>query len=113
MRSTAGVATGGVFVGGGMSYTHGYLPVRNHTVMLDMRRMNRVIELNMEDMYITVQPGVTWAQLREALARGQKEVVLTGVDLTSYGADLPNAPTLFRPLRLTKETPKSVAVALP
>lgn len=50
--------------GGGMSYTHGYLPVRNHTVMLDMRRMNRVIELNMEDMYITVQPGVTWAQLR-------------------------------------------------
>jgi threonylcarbamoyladenosine tRNA methylthiotransferase MtaB len=30
----------------------------------------------------------------EVVARGQREVVLTGVDLTSYGQDLPGAPTL-------------------
>ena len=29
-----------------------------------------------------------------AVAAGRREVVLTGVDLTSYGADLPGAPTL-------------------
>jgi D-lactate dehydrogenase (cytochrome) len=50
--------------GGGMSYTHGYLPVRENTVMFDMHRMNRVLELNLEDMYITVQAGVTWKQLQ-------------------------------------------------
>lgn len=30
----------------------------------------------------------------DAVARGQREVVLTGVDLTSYGHDLPGTPTL-------------------
>jgi threonylcarbamoyladenosine tRNA methylthiotransferase MtaB len=30
----------------------------------------------------------------QAVARGQQEVILTGVDLTSYGADLPGAPSL-------------------
>jgi D-lactate dehydrogenase (cytochrome) len=52
--------------GGGMSYTHGYLPVRENTVTLDMRRMNRILKLSIEDRYITVQAGVTWKQLREA-----------------------------------------------
>ena len=31
---------------------------------------------------------------QDAVARGQHELVLTGVDLTSYGHDLPGAPTL-------------------
>lgn len=34
------------------------------------------------------------AAIEEVVARGQHEVVLTGVDLTSYGHDLPGAPTL-------------------
>jgi threonylcarbamoyladenosine tRNA methylthiotransferase MtaB len=33
-------------------------------------------------------------QIRRALDTGAREVVLTGVDLTAYGADLPGAPTL-------------------
>ena len=32
--------------------------------------------------------------VRKAVDRGQQEVVLTGVDLTSYGPDLPGSPTL-------------------
>jgi threonylcarbamoyladenosine tRNA methylthiotransferase MtaB len=34
------------------------------------------------------------AQVRALTARGYREVVLTGVDLTSYGGDLPGAPRL-------------------
>ncbi len=33
-------------------------------------------------------------QVRRLVARGYREVVLTGVDLTSYGAGLPGAPRL-------------------
>lgn len=34
------------------------------------------------------------AAIEQVVARGQREVVLTGVDLTSYGHDLPGTPTL-------------------
>ena len=34
------------------------------------------------------------AQVRALVERGHPEIVLTGVDLTSYGADLPDAPKL-------------------
>ena len=34
------------------------------------------------------------AQARRFVARGYRELVLTGVDITSYGADLPGAPRL-------------------
>jgi threonylcarbamoyladenosine tRNA methylthiotransferase MtaB len=36
------------------------------------------------------------AQVRALVERGHPEIVLTGVDLTSYGADLPDAPKLGR-----------------
>ena len=53
--------------GGGMSYTGGYLPVRPDTVMVDLRRMNAIRDLNLEAMYVTVEAGATWKQLYEAL----------------------------------------------
>jgi threonylcarbamoyladenosine tRNA methylthiotransferase MtaB len=42
----------------------------------------------------SVPAGEVVAQIRRLVARGCREVVLTGVDITSYGADLPGAPTL-------------------
>lgn len=53
--------------GGGMSYTSGYVPEEAGTVMIDMGRMNRVIAINREDMFVTVEAGVTWKALFEAL----------------------------------------------
>ena len=53
--------------GGGMSYTGGYRPVREDTVTLDLRSLNRIVEINEEDLYITVEAGVTWQQIYEAL----------------------------------------------
>ena len=53
--------------GGGMSYTAGYVPQRETSVIVDTRRLNRILEINAEDMYVTVECGVTWKKLYEAL----------------------------------------------
>jgi threonylcarbamoyladenosine tRNA methylthiotransferase MtaB len=42
----------------------------------------------------SVPMGAVVEQVRTLAARGHAEIVLTGVDLTSYGADLPGAPKL-------------------
>jgi threonylcarbamoyladenosine tRNA methylthiotransferase MtaB len=42
----------------------------------------------------SVPMGGVVAQVRELVARGYNEIVLTGVDLTSYGGDLPGRPSL-------------------
>src|SRR5262245_15764925 len=42
----------------------------------------------------SVPMGEVVAQVRRLCARGYREVVLTGVDLTGYGANLPGAPKL-------------------
>jgi D-lactate dehydrogenase (cytochrome) len=54
--------------GGGMSYTTGYVPDREKSVLVDMRSMNRIVEINGDDMYVVVECGVTWKDLHETLA---------------------------------------------
>lgn len=54
--------------GGGASYTDGFLAIRPGTVCIDTGRLTR-IEIHAEDMYVTVEPGVTWARLYETLAK--------------------------------------------
>jgi len=53
--------------GGGMSYTSGYVPLQAKTMTIDTSRMNRILEINIDDMYVTVEAGVTWQSLYEAL----------------------------------------------
>ena len=53
--------------GGGMSYTSGYVPAEEGSVVIDMSRMDRVLELNTEDMYVRVEAGISWKALHEAL----------------------------------------------
>lgn len=54
--------------GAGMSYTSGYIPTVGGTVSLDMRRMNRVLDIRAEDMVVTVETGCSWVDLNNALA---------------------------------------------
>jgi threonylcarbamoyladenosine tRNA methylthiotransferase MtaB len=58
----------------------------------------------------SVPAGAVVEQIRRLAERGYREVVLTGVDLTSWGADLPGAPRLGdlvrRVLRLAPELPR-------
>ena len=53
--------------GGGLSYTGGFLPVQTRTAIIYMRRLDRIIEINAEDMYVTVECGATWKALFEKL----------------------------------------------
>ncbi len=53
--------------GGGMSYTSGYVPSEKGSVVVDMQGLNRIVEINTEDMYVTVECGCTWQTLHEAL----------------------------------------------
>lgn len=55
----------------------------------------------------SVPMGDVIAQVRRLVENGYREVVLTGVDLTSYGADLPGEPKLGRlTRRLLKDVPE-------
>lgn len=53
--------------GGGISYSAGYLAPDDRTILIDLAGMNRILDLNVQDRHVTVEPGVTWHQLREAL----------------------------------------------
>ncbi|MGE0581667.1 MAG: FAD-binding oxidoreductase [Steroidobacteraceae bacterium] len=54
--------------GGGMSYTDGYLPQREGSITVDLLRMDRIVEVNVEDGFVTVECGATWRALHDALA---------------------------------------------
>lgn len=65
MATGAGVA---IFPrGGGFSYTDGYIPTTNISITIDTRKMNRILEINTEDMFVTVEAGCTWVAIEEAL----------------------------------------------
>lgn len=54
--------------GGGTSYTQGYLPDADGALLVDLRRLNAIVEINEDDAYVTVEAGVTWAALDQTLA---------------------------------------------
>jgi threonylcarbamoyladenosine tRNA methylthiotransferase MtaB len=58
----------------------------------------------------SVPMGAIVEQIRQLVATGHAEIVLTGVDMTAYGADLPGKPTLgtlvATILRLIPELPR-------
>ncbi len=58
----------------------------------------------------SVPAGVVIEQIKRLVGRGYNEVVLTGVDLTSWGADLPMTPKLgdlvMRILKLVPDLPR-------
>ena len=58
----------------------------------------------------SVPAGVVVDQIKRLVDRGYNEVVLTGVDLTSWGADLPSGPKLgdlvMRILKLVPDLPR-------
>ncbi len=54
--------------GGGMSYTSGLIPEGSDWAVIDLGLMNRVLEINRDDMTVTVECGCSWKSLHEALA---------------------------------------------
>ncbi len=72
LSQTVSAATGAghsvVARGGGSSYTGGYVPDRDACVLIDTRELARVVEIDPDDMYVTVEAGCTWEALEAALA---------------------------------------------
>lgn len=76
--------------GGGMSYTKGYLPDRADSLVVDTRLIDDIVELNGDDLYVTVGAGCTWDKLNAALEptglRTGYWGPLSGVNATVGGA---------------------------
>lgn len=75
--------------GGGMSYTGGLLPQDGATAVIDFGLMNRILEINPEDMTVTVECGCTWNELHEALSKHELRTpfwgTLSGIRATVGG----------------------------
>lgn len=86
--------------GGAMSYSKGHVPLHENTIVLDLAGMNRILEINTVDRYVTVEAGVTWAQLRQALQRTGLRVpylgTLSGSRATIGGGASQNATGMGR-----------------
>ena len=54
--------------GGGRSYTSGYLATAPDSVLIDMASMDAIVEINLEDRYVTVEAGCSWQKLHEHLS---------------------------------------------
>ncbi|PVX30712.1 FAD-binding oxidoreductase [Sphingomonas pokkalii] len=68
VRAAAGAGTRLSLRGGGASYTDGYIPFAPGMLLLDLARLDRIVRIDAENGHVTVEAGVTWAALRDALA---------------------------------------------
>ncbi|MEJ2603579.1 MAG: FAD-binding oxidoreductase [Gammaproteobacteria bacterium] len=64
--------------GGGTSYTGGLLPDREATVVIDTGALDRIVEIDQEDMVVSVDAGVTWEALHVALKDTAVQVPFRG-----------------------------------
>jgi len=64
--------------GGGMSYSRTFLPGKPSAILLDMRGLNAIREINSTDLYVTVEAGCTWKKLDEALVSKGLRAVFWG-----------------------------------
>jgi len=75
--------------GGGMSYTRGYVAPEAGALIVDLGRMDRILDIDPVDMVVTVEAGCTWAALYEALrAKGLRTPLwgtLSGLKATIGG----------------------------
>ncbi|MBL8645010.1 MAG: FAD-binding oxidoreductase [Rhodospirillaceae bacterium] len=66
MATAEGVAI--VPRGGGASYSDGYCATTDNSISIDTSRLNK-ISVNERDMTVTVESGVTWAELYDTLSK--------------------------------------------
>jgi D-lactate dehydrogenase (cytochrome) len=67
VRTATAAGTAVYTRGGGASYTDAYLPTRSDSILIDMGALERIVEINETDGYVTVEAGITWASLKAAL----------------------------------------------
>lgn len=60
------------------------------TIVMNLRRMDRVLEINEELGYAVVEPGVTWSALYEAIEAGGHRLMVSTTDL-GWGSVIGNS----------------------
>ncbi len=68
VRAITGAGRPVIARGGGLSYTGGYVPSQEGSVMIDTRRLDRIVDISPDNMTVTAECGVTWEKLVAALA---------------------------------------------
>ncbi len=95
VRTAPGLGVNIAIRGGGMSYTMGYPPATAPTVLLDMRRLDR-LEIHLNDRYVLVGVGCTWERIhRELMPHGMTvdyQAPMSGIVSTVGGALSQNVP---------------------
>jgi glycolate dehydrogenase FAD-linked subunit len=66
--------------GGGVGYTGGAVPV-DGGIVIGTDRMNKIIEINVDDLYVVCQPGITTFHLQQAV---EKHGLIFPPDPASY-----------------------------
>jgi FAD/FMN-containing dehydrogenase len=86
--------------GGGMSYTKGYVPAEAGCMLIDLRRLNRIREINVTDRYVVVDAGCTWTSVTDALKEHGLKVdfsaPFSGIYSTVGGAMSQNVPATMK-----------------
>ncbi|MEC9454965.1 MAG: FAD-binding oxidoreductase, partial [Pseudomonadota bacterium] len=89
VREAADLGLALIARGGGMSYSKGYVPTAERSVILDMRRLDRIIEINGQEKFVTAEAGCTWARLYDALSENNLRTPffgpLSGIQATIGG----------------------------
>ena len=85
------------------------------SVIVSLRNMNRVLEINEECAYAVVEPGVRWFDLYEAITAGDHRLMLSCADLgwgSVIGNSLDNGIT-YLPTGVDFSAPCGMEVVLP
>ncbi|MDX2221118.1 MAG: FAD-binding oxidoreductase [Rhodospirillaceae bacterium] len=84
--------------GAGLSYTGGAVPAAAGAVMIDTRRLNRILDISPQNMTVTAEAGATWENLHAALAEHGLRVPSFGPSTGRYatlGGSLSNNAMFF------------------
>ncbi len=87
--------------GGGLSYTAGYVQSKKNAVpaiVLDTRRLDRILDVNPDNMTVTVESGCTWETMMAATAEHGMRATMFGPTTGRYstvGGSLSNNCMFF------------------
>ncbi len=86
--------------GGGMSYTKGFVPAEAGCILIDLRRLDRIREIDETNRFVVVDAGCTWTSVTDALEpHGLKvdfSAPFSGIYSTVGGALSQNVPATMK-----------------
>jgi 4-cresol dehydrogenase (hydroxylating) len=85
------------------------------SVLVSLRRMNRVLEINHELAYAVVEPGVSWMDLHAALQEAGHEDLMVSVPDLGWGSVIGNtldSGVTYLPLGMDFQAPTGMEVVL-